>query len=404
MNRHRIAASSLLVFMVCVHVLLAYDRKDLHATGSLPASFTADEHREYSLLFTGDIMPWDRMAGLLQQHGVSYPYANVLPLLQTADLTIGNLEGPVAVKARRKDYDYSYKVPPQTLPGLRDAGFDFMNLANNHSLDCGQEGLRETIAELRAAGIRHFGAGESAQAAAQPALFDLAGTRIALLGAICPETYFDDWEDAQQPGDYERLMMIMRERLGAGEERPGMIIATPWTVRQLVQRAARQADLVILNLHFGVRYQRAVTPRQRLLARCAVDAGADLVVGHHAHIWQPVELYRGVPIVYGLGNFAFGSGNSQAVEGMLLRVVLEKGAFSRLDFFPLYTRNRSSEVNYQAKAIAGVAAAKVIGQLAALSRPLGASIVFAEGYGRMSLPRRSNALATPKQNMPLQQP
>jgi len=395
MTRHHLVFILVLALLASGCVVVAYDPADLHVTGALPASFTGSEQREHTLVFTGDIMPWERMADLLQLHGVGYPYENVLPLLRAADITIGNLEGPVAVKARRKDYDYSYKVPPQVLAGLSDAGFDLLNLANNHSLDCGQEGLSETIANLQAAGIRHFGAGEDILAAAEPAVFVLNGTRIAFVAAICPETYYDDWDDAQQPGDYERLMTIMRERLGAADQRPGMVIATPWTVRRLVQRAAQQADLVVANIHCGIRYNRAPTARQRQLAQSAVNAGADLVVCHHAHIWQPVEIYHGVPIVYGLGNFAFGSGNSQADEGMLLRVVLNKGVFTRLDFFPLYTRNRDSDVNYQPRALAGGAAASVIAHLGALSRELGANVVFAEGYGRLDLRKRKPALATP---------
>ena len=102
-----------------------------------------------------------------------------------------------------------------------------------------------------------------------------------------------------------------------------------------------------------------------------------------------------MPIVYGLGNFAFGSGNSRADEGLLLRVVLNKGVFTRLDFFPLYTRNRDSAVNYQPRALAGGAAASVIANLGALSRELGANVVFAEGYGRLDLRKRKPALATP---------
>lgn len=395
MSRHRINHILALALLACCCVLVAYDRDDLHVTGFLPASFTGSETHECTLVFTGDIMPWDRMADLVRQHGVGYPYANVLPLLCSADIAIGNLEGPVAEKAQRKDYDYSYKVPPEAIAGLRDAGFDLVNLANNHSLDCGMEGLAETIANVERAGMQHVGAGQTLQEASEPVIVELGGIRIAFVAAICPETYFDDWDDAQQAGDYERLMTVMRERLGASEQRPGLVIATPWSVRRLVQLAAQRADLVVASLHFGIRYNRTPTARQRQLAHCAVAAGADLVVGHHAHIWQPVELYHGVPIVYGLGNFAFGSANSHADEGMLLRAVLENGAFTRLDFFPVYTRNRDSDVNYQPKVLAGEAAQGVIGRLGDLSRDYGATIVFEQGRGRMDLRKRKPTLATP---------
>jgi poly-gamma-glutamate synthesis protein (capsule biosynthesis protein) len=117
-----------------------------------------------------------------------------------------------------------------------------------------------------------------------------------------------------------------------------------------------------------------------------VEAGADLVVGHHAHIWQPAEVHRGVPIFYGLGNFAFGSANRRADEGLLIRATVDDGRFSGVEIFPVYTKKRDPDVNYQTKILQGAAAEDAIGRLARLSADLGAEIVFDEGRGKLALP------------------
>jgi poly-gamma-glutamate capsule biosynthesis protein CapA/YwtB (metallophosphatase superfamily) len=178
----------------------------------------------------------------------------------------------------------------------------------------------------------------------------------------------------------------MQDRLAAGHDRPGTVIATPESVTALVQAVANHADLVVACLHFGIRYCRPPTTRQRALAQAAVLAGADLVVGHHAHIWQPVEVFQDVPIFYGLGNFAFGSANRRADEALLIRAVLDGARIAGVEIFPIYTKNRDPDVNYQPKVLGDRAAFDLIHRLAVESADLGACVVHSGGRGVLSLP------------------
>lgn len=358
----------------------------VYTQAELPSAFTEAEARQRTIVLVGDIMTWNRSRGLIEEHGPGYPFAATRSLLEGADLAVGNLEGPIATQAEPTDDGFHYRVPPFTLTGLTGAGFDAVGLANNHLVDCGRAGLLETLRYVEQAGLRSFGAGRNRAEAEKPLVLMVGTTRVALVGALCPETYFDNWEEAQDQADFERYGRLMDRRLAATGTEPGTVVATPEKVAELVRQAAKQADLVVACLHFGVRYCRPVTPHQRALAQAAVQAGAGLVIGHHAHLWQPVEVFQGVPILYGLGNFAFGSANRQADEGLLVRAILTGHRVEAVELFPLYTKNRDPEVNYQSKVFEEAGAREVIADLAKLSQPFAATVRFEEGRGVLRLP------------------
>lgn len=385
-------ATFFLVLLGC-HVL-ADDPDLVYSSEELPVAFTSEEASLHTIVFTGDIMPWDRTKELIRRHGGQYPYKGVLPILQQADLTVGNLEGPVAVEAEITEGTFRYKIPPESLFALRDAGFDLMSLSNNHAMDCGPDGLQETLKFLQRANMQGFGAGGNMQEAARAAVVRVGRHRIAFVAAICPETYYKELENSLETGAYDRMLQLMNKRMGASTDRSGLIIATVENICRLVKAAALDADLVIACLHFGIRYHRPPSEQQRKLAFAAIDAGAALVVGHHSHIWQPVEMYRGVPIVYGLGNFAFGSANRRAKEGMLLRATLDDKGIAQLEFFPLNTKNRDPSVNYQSK-IMEEEAARVAGSFFnRMSLRNGAKLTYANGRSHLNL--RSEP-STPRQ-------
>ncbi|MBW2278989.1 MAG: CapA family protein [Deltaproteobacteria bacterium] len=179
---------------------------------------------------------------------------------------------------------------------------------------------------------------------------------------------------------------------GARENRAGTTVATLENVPPLVRKAHEQADLVVLFLHWGIRYHRPPTAFQRDLARAAVKAGADLIVGHHAHFWQPVELVEGVPVVYGVGNFAFGSGNRRADEGLLVRATIGSGHFEQIELFPTYIKNKDSSVSYQTKLMRGSSAKNLLARVIKLSAELGTRVVFKRGRGVIKVPDRDRRL------------
>ncbi len=139
--------------------------------------------------------------------------------------------------------------------------------------------------------------------------------------------------------------------------------------------------------HWGVPYVREPSPEDRAKARLAIDLGADVVVGHHPHVIQPFEIYRGRPIFFSVGNFAFGSGNSRA-EGLLVGIRFEE-ASTTLVAYPLYVKNRDPRVNYQPKVLKGERANHILHRLATISGSCGGLLSIDQGRGTLTLPHES---------------
>lgn len=277
------------------------------------------------LLVGGDVMLAGRTRPLLAQYGRKYPFAGVLPLLDRAELVMANLEGPLARRAMRQESErnFSYRVSPMTTAALVDAGIDLLTLANNHLMDCGREGVLETIEALELAGIRAVGAGRDAGAAHAPAIICTANGTLGVLG------YY--WN----------------RRCAARGRRPGGAMDDLASLERDIPALRRQVDLLVVTSHWGVPYEREPAPDVRERARRAIELGADAVVAHHPHIIQPLEIHEGRPIFYSVGNFAFGSGNSKA-EGLLVGFRNEPKRLT-VEVYALYVKNRDPRVRYQPK-------------------------------------------------------
>jgi poly-gamma-glutamate capsule biosynthesis protein CapA/YwtB (metallophosphatase superfamily) len=239
------------------------------------------------LAAVGDIM-LDRALGTQLQTDITFPFANVAPLLQQADLTLGNVESALGDTGEPAPKSYTFRAPPAAAQSLAHAGFDIVSLANNHALDFGPESLQQGIDLLQANNIIPIGAGPNAAAAHAPATISLNGLEVAVFSYV------------HVPIEYRGFDT---EIWTATESTPGMAWANPDEIEADI--TAVSADLIIVMLHSGYEYVEAPSPPQMAAARAAIDAGADLVIGHHAHILQGVEFYRDGVIVYGLGNFAF---------------------------------------------------------------------------------------------------
>lgn len=220
-----------------------------------------------------------------------YPWGDVCDLLRAADLTLGNLECCIGERGMPRDpvaKPFHFRAGPWAAPSLAAAGFDFVSLANNHILDYGEEALEETLSYLSHNGVAHAGAGRDLAEASQPALFETRGWRVAVLAAADhpPETA----ASATQPGT--RLI-----RAAVGDPRGEELI-------QDVARLRRSGyHLIVVSLHWGPNMNRVPLPGFPEFARALIDAGAGLVHGHSAHLFQGVELYRGAPILYDTGDF-----------------------------------------------------------------------------------------------------
>ena len=244
-----------------------------------------------TLAAVGDLM-LDRALGYAidVQGQVDHPFALVGDALRAADLTVGNLECALGSAGTPAPKSYTFRAPPAAAASVANAGFDVVSLANNHALDYGAQTLLEGIGLLAEQGVAVIGAGPDAGAARTPWITTVNGLTVALLAYVHVPVEVSGFDTAGWT---------------ATDATAGLAWADPALVAADVAAIAPQVDHVIVLLHSGYEYVAAPSPPQQAAARAAIDAGAALVIGHHAHILQGVEFYGEGVIVYGLGNFAF---------------------------------------------------------------------------------------------------
>ncbi len=245
------------------------------------------------LVAVGDIMLDRALGQTLLEGDLGYPFSEVVELITPADLAVGNLESALGESGTPEKKGYTFQAPPQAAPSLALGSFDLMSLANNHALDYGASALMEGIGLLDAQGIEVVGAGENRQAAHAPVLKHLNGLSLAFLAYV-------DVPVEVRGFDTRRWI--------ATETKAGVAWADPKHIREDILAVQPQADLIIVLLHSGYEGVVQPSPPQVAAAHAAIDAGAHLVIGHHAHVLQGLEFYNDGVIVYGLGNFAFEDG------------------------------------------------------------------------------------------------
>lgn len=249
-----------------------------------------------NLLFSGDLV--------LDEPDPDHWLSGIAPALHCADLAIGHLEVPHTRRGRELAGDVPAPgADPAYLSALKRAGFAAVTLAGNHVADCGTEGIVDTLTELDRLGIAHCGAGLDLRSAGAPAWLSAGGFRVALLSYNCvgPE---QSWAGPGRAGcAYVRI-----ETADGSPITPAAALSQPdprslAAMSRDVESARRAASCVIVALHKGIVHTPAkLAPYERPLAWAAIDAGADIVIGHHAHILRGIEVYRGKPIFHGLGN------------------------------------------------------------------------------------------------------
>lgn len=256
------------------------------------------------VLATGDLAP--------DREDPDSCFAATAALLKDAELVFGQLETSFAERGTRlPQARHAVLASPDGAAAVGRAGFDVLSFAGNHCLDWGNEAFFETLAHLQAAGIAVVGAGADIAAARRPVIRRLAcGTRVAFLAysSILPQGY---WAEARRPGCAPMRAHTYYEQIE--HDQPG----TPARVHSFAHRAdleAMQADIraarlvadvVLVSQHWGIHFVRAsIADYQREVAQAAVAAGADAILGHHAHILKGIEWLHGKPVFYSLCNFA----------------------------------------------------------------------------------------------------
>jgi poly-gamma-glutamate synthesis protein (capsule biosynthesis protein) len=267
-------------------------------------------------------MPNDRMPGgrvVLHAVGDVGPdrgdpdvlFEEVGDVLRGGDLAFCQLEVALTERGTRlPQARHTVRTSPAAAKAIRRAGFNVVSWAGNHCMDWGAEGFQDTVDALAGEGIITPGVGADVRAARRPRIAEVNGTRVAFLAysSILPMNY---WADDRRPGCAPMRAFTVYEQVE--HDQPG----TPARVHTYPHRddlraleadvaAARaEADAVIVSMHWGIHFVPAVlADYQRDVAHAAIDAGADVILGHHAHLLKGVEVYKGRPVFYSLGNFA----------------------------------------------------------------------------------------------------
>ena len=327
--------------IVCILLLLAL---------ALPAA-----GQEIVINAVGDIMLAGRATAILSRIGYDHPFAATAPLLRRGDVTIGNLEAPAArTGTEYREKKFRFRSNPAVVPALQRAGFTVLTLANNHILDFGADALHETIAHLERQGLGYAGAGADMAAARKESIQTVNGKRVAVLAY-----------SLTQPTEFF-----------AGSDQPGTAPGWGRFFEEDIARAKSRADHVVVSFHWGGELETKPKPYQVTAARRAVDAGADVVIGHHPHVLQGIERYGNGVIFYSLGNFAFASRSRHADRSVIARIVLENGV-KEVELIPLNVLNR--EVGYQPRVLTGTRGDEVIARLNRLSDGMGTTITALAG-------------------------
>jgi len=296
------------------------------------------------LIAVGDVMLGRGVADKSQ------PFAAVAPWLRAADgstepssraqaeglakvLTLGNLECVIAEEGVPRPGPYRLRASSSAVADLRDAGFDVLGLANNHALDFGPAGLAETVSRLQEAGIATVGVGPDAEAAVQPLIRQVGGVRLAFLAFNA----VPDPEDEPQDDGWTRAWWDREQATAA--------IAAARAGADGSTGLARTA--VIVSIHWGYEYDLRADPAQREAAQAMLDAGADLVIGHHPHVVQGTELdlrglaktsevSRGRFVAYSLGNFVFDQQQGETRQGLALRAFFDEQGLRAVQALPVW--------------------------------------------------------------------
>jgi len=276
-----------------------------------------------SILFLGDVMLSRGVAyQITKNNDLYYSFRNIQLLLQQNDFVFANFESPLINGPEIHSGETNFRVDENMVPILKELNFSILSLANNHMLDFGQKGLLNTLKILDENKIQYVGAGQNYQEAHQYKILEKNGIKFAFLA-------YNDSDVVPKTDE-------------AAESRPDTALMDVEALKKDVARARAAADFIIVSMHSGTEYQERPNSRQIEFGHAAIDAGADLVIGHHPHVVQKVEKYKNGYIFYSLGNFIFDQMWSEKTkEGAAIQISFSKNEIKNIKILPLIIENFS---------------------------------------------------------------
>jgi poly-gamma-glutamate synthesis protein (capsule biosynthesis protein) len=246
------------------------------------------------------------------EESMYYPFKKIRPVLLEADIAFANLETPLSDHSR---YRGKFRTPTAFANALKWAGIDVVSTANNHALDAEGAGLLDTQEALLQVDIGAVGSGRNLADARRPFIIKKKGITVAFLG-------------------YSQV--IEGGATGfALPDRSGVVPLDPFLIKEDIQRLREQVDFVILSFHWGWENDQNTHLEMRKFAYAAIDAGADVILGHHPHVPRGIEVYKEKVIIYSLGNFIFGHNHDYWMDNYLARLTLTPDQIEKVEIIPI---------------------------------------------------------------------
>lgn len=314
-----------------------------------------------SVIAGGDVMLGSWAQETIRKLGYNYPWKNLQFLLNGSDIVFVNLEAPFGHSGEAvSGKSFTFRVDPQLVNTLKGGPITLVSLANNHMMDYGAEALAETRALLEKEKIGFAGAGNNQQEACRPRIIEVKNKKIGFFSysLTFPDTFW------------------------ATDSTAGTCFPSHKFIYRQIHDLRAKVDYLFVSCHWGQELMEKPKKYQVELAHKLIDAGVDLVIGHHPHVIQGLEIYKGRLIAYSLGNFVFGSYSEHVKESMLIKVDFigeQKAAFR---VFPISVYNR--EVEFAPRLLTGTKKAEFLGHLEALSRELNQTSLVISSDGRVT--------------------
>jgi poly-gamma-glutamate synthesis protein (capsule biosynthesis protein) len=296
-------------------------------------------------------------------HGPEHTFARLKGTIEEHDIAFANLESPISSRGKPINDTKKplFRISVEQAQPLAHSGLDVMTVANNHTMDYRSDAFADTLEALDALGIARTGGGLTPGEADAPAILEVRGTRVVFLS-------------------YNRIVMPGMAVTGYG---PGMNVYHLDDIVSDIEEHKGDGTVVLVSVHWGEQSVELPRKRQIVGAHAMIDAGADAVLGHHSHCPQSVEVYRGKPVFYSLGNFVFGLNPPRGRHNIAAVLRFEGDTLTGAEILPVHGLFFATD--YQPHFLEGEEAEKVVEHIVELSERFDTHLEFSGGRGIISL-------------------
>ncbi|MEN6549006.1 MAG: CapA family protein [Armatimonadia bacterium] len=320
------------------------------AAAAEPTPQAQSDKKQFTMIAVGDMMTDRNVGDAIRRNGSLSILEKVRELTRSADVSFANLECPLSTSGPHAPKDCVFRARPETVAVVKDGGFDIVSLANNHSLNAGREGVLQTLEILDKQGIPYCGARRDRTKGGEASYLKVGQGPVTVGFIAATDLSFGH-------GSYNKV----------DPDRANLIAQ--------IQAARPLCDILCVSFHWGDEYQSLPNQRQRNTAHAAVRAGADLILGHHPHTLQGVEVYQGKPILYSMGNFVFDQREGERMESAIFHLEWVQGWGWQIFAKPVWIpRSRMGPIYPEV-----ARRDRILARLTKISKPLGTTLQVKDG-------------------------